>query len=272
MNSNQFENPYYTLLGAGSPYHQMQENYTAYMQTRKELEDEMRYSAFFKQFEPNTMQRIQEVEPWDEKIVYANIEQLKSEINVEPANSQKRILCSESPPCHELISHSKVEPIVITQQSQQQSEQQPPQHPQVKSQSEQWPELSIDDINTSFLSLVNLQPNYKLKVLDRKNLVIDDSYLYMFRSEKNGQSRNAIISFLEHLLAQTEIMANKLVKEKSPVCILSNLIHNMSTFIHHFDKLKKIYLKDNTICVKLDVIHKNYTNRHSIIFRQFIKN
>lgn len=139
----------------------------------------------------------------------------------------------------------------------------------------EWPELTIDEINASFISIINMKQGYKLKISDRKILMIDDSYLYIFRSEKNGQSRNSIVSFLDHLLKQTIVVVNKIITVMKYDHMsgldsqLSKLMHNMSTFIHHFDKIKNCYKNDNTICVKLEVMYHNYVNCHTVIFQKF---
>ena len=240
--------PYQLLLGSGSPNKhqtntniwnpsQIENDFTLLMERRKQLDSEIAsgtiYNNAFFQYEK---QKMQNLDP-----VYNSL----LELPILP-----KFLGEYKPLCLEEN---------IKNNSNNQSS---------------WPDLTIDDINTSFKTIVNLQPGYKLKIIDKKNLVIDDSYFYMLRSEKNGQSRNVIINFLDHLLKQTIQNINKMISDAQENItlnnsyILSNLMHNMSTFIHHFDKIKKIYKTDNTACVKLEVIHNNYVNCHTIIFQQ----
>ncbi|XWV25529.1 hypothetical protein QJ856_gp0228 [Tupanvirus deep ocean] len=137
----------------------------------------------------------------------------------------------------------------------------------------EWNDLTIDNINTSLKVVTDLKIGYKLKVIDKSFLAPDDSYVYAWRSYWNGASRDVIISFLEHLFEQTNSQMSKLISDiKSNtknnyknIGILNDLVHNLSTFLHGFNKIKDVYKSDASCCARLDNIYKKYVNMHTII-------
>lgn len=146
-----------------------------------------------------------------------------------------------------------------------------------KTNENEWPSLSIDNINTSFKVITDLQPGYKLKVVDKLYLAPDNSYFYMLRNPKNGAGRNVIISYLDHLYSETSFNINKILSNVNNIndegyCknigVLTDLMHNLSTFVHHFGKIKEVYKTDSSTCARLDNIYKKYQNLHTIIFCQ----
>lgn len=144
-----------------------------------------------------------------------------------------------------------------------------------------WPELSIDDINTSLKVVINLQPGYKLKIVGEKYLAPDDSYFYMMRYYVNGGSRDTIISFLDHMTEHTKNHLQKLIREiktdfknennYNNIGILNDLVQNLSTFMHNYEKIKEVYKKDTTCCARLDNIYKKFVNLHTVIICDMTK-
>lgn len=138
-----------------------------------------------------------------------------------------------------------------------------------------WPTLTIDDINTSFKVVADLQAGSKLKIINKKHLATDDSYALALTRYNTGQGREIIISFLEHMFKQTEqnvydILTNiRLgVNIDNNVSILSNLIYKMATFLHRFDVMRSVYVKDSSTHARLGNIRDNFFTFHLNLFRE----
>jgi hypothetical protein len=238
--------PYALLLGAGSPTPQQSwKNYEILLQQRAQLDSEIGISKPILQ--DNTNKKICNT---------------KSAINLPIINLTKK--ANSEPNTSFITTIQNIDEIIEVPISSQ------PSTECVAS----WPNLSIDNINASFKSVAKLSPGYKLKIFSDTNLVVDDSYFYMFRDESNGQSRNIIISFLDHLLKQTIINIHKLMNEirvnntSDNIATLTNMVHNMSSFIDNFNKIKIAYKNDNATCVRLDVIYNNFVSCYEMIFRE----
>lgn len=142
-----------------------------------------------------------------------------------------------------------------------------------KTKEKEWNELTIDDINTSLKVITELQPGYKLKIINKSYLAPDNSYTYLCRSYWNGADRNTIINFLEYLFDQISLQINKLItniktdskNNYKKIGTLNDMIHNLSTFIHNYNKIKYVYKSDTSCCSRLDNIYKKYINLHTII-------
>lgn len=148
----------------------------------------------------------------------------------------------------------------------------------INSNDNDWPELSIDNINTSFKIVFDLQPNYKMKIVDKSYLAPDTSYVYMLSRYWNGVDRNIIIDFLEHLVEQTTNQLNKLIadiklrtttnvisEKYKNINILNDIMNNLSTFLHNYQKIKDVYKSDSSCCARFDNIYQKFNNLHSIM-------
>lgn len=144
---------------------------------------------------------------------------------------------------------------------------------------ENWPTLTVDDINISFKVVGDLQNNTKLKIIDNKYLAADDSYLLPIVRYNSGQSRKQISSFLQHLFVQTKNNAYDVlakIRNKTDIDIniniLSGLLYKLSIFLHRYENMREVYKSDTSIYAILGGIRDNFFSFLSTFYRQMILN
>lgn len=144
---------------------------------------------------------------------------------------------------------------------------------------ENWPVLTVDDINISFKVVGDLQNNTKLKIIENKYLAADDSYLLSIVRYNTGQGRKQISSFLQHLFSQTKINAYEvLTKIRNKVDIdininiLSGLLYKLSIFLHRYENMREVYKSDTSIYAILGGIRDNFFSFLNTFYRQMILN
>ena len=128
-----------------------------------------------------------------------------------------------------------------------------------------WPQLSVGDINTSFKVIGDLSEGAKLKIVDDTYLAEDKAYISSFARYTGGQSRERIMSFLDHLFNETKRNHEKLISEirtgidvdnKTPE--LRDLFGNMIIFLHRYDVMRNVYKSDTGTHAKLGVIRNKF--------------
>jgi len=140
-----------------------------------------------------------------------------------------------------------------------------------------WPSLSINDINTSFEVIGTLTPNTKLKIINNTHLAAENGYAISINRYREGQSRNKIISFLNHLFLETKRnMYNILTDIRSDkdvdtnIDILFNMTYKLAIFIHQFDNMRSVYQTDSSIYAGLGNIKDNFITFRSTFQREII--
>jgi len=127
------------------------------------------------------------------------------------------------------------------------------------------PPLSVDNINTSFKVIADLLPNTKLKVVDKTHLSAEDSMVSSLSRHANGQSRETIINFLEHLFRETERNMYHLLKEirngqneNTNISSLGYMTLKLATFLHRYDNMRNVYKTDSSTHARLGNIRDNF--------------
>jgi hypothetical protein len=134
-----------------------------------------------------------------------------------------------------------------------------------------WPELSLDNVNTTFKVIGDLNNGSKLKIIDKKYMAEEDAYVPSFR---RTTTRTDILSFLEHLYHETirntdmllfDIRSGINVDNKVPE--LENMISNMIIFLHKFDTMRNVYIKDTSAYAQFDNIKAHFIKFRQSLFR-----
>ena len=141
----------------------------------------------------------------------------------------------------------------------------------------EWPTLTVDDISVSFKVVGELPPNTKLKIVDGKNLAIDNSYIKAYTRYVQGQNRYMIISFLRHLLNETKRNSYILLNNaKNNVDVDTNinnlvcLIRKLDVFLHKFDKMREVYADDSNVHAILGTIRDNFFTFQFTFYKDMI--
>jgi len=137
---------------------------------------------------------------------------------------------------------------------------------------DEWPELSIEDINTTFKVIGDLRDGAKLKIVENRYLAEDTAYFTSVTRYSSGQSREKTMSFLSHLFNETKRNTEQLLVDirnnidvDTRVSELENVISNMMVFMHKYDVMRNVYKSDTGAHAKLGVIrNKFYTFRGSL--------
>ncbi|XWV24764.1 hypothetical protein QJ856_gp1019 [Tupanvirus deep ocean] len=135
-----------------------------------------------------------------------------------------------------------------------------------------WPELTIENVNTTFKVVGDLKEGVKVKIVGDRYLAEDNSYVVSFSRSMSGQGRDKIMSFLNHLFDETKRNILMLLADirngndvDNKVSELENMVGNMVIFLHKFDTMRNVYKGDTGTHAKLGVIrNKFFTFRHSL--------
>ena len=121
-----------------------------------------------------------------------------------------------------------------------------------------WPDLSIDDINTSLKVIGDIPEGSKLKIIDKKHLAKDDSYFVSIARYNEGQGRERIISFLEHLHSETKRNVDDILKDirnginiDNNVCVLRGIVCKLAVFLHKYESMRTVYKSDSSAYARL---------------------
>lgn len=136
----------------------------------------------------------------------------------------------------------------------------------------EWPALTIGNINTTFKVIGDLKEGSKVKIIDTRYLAEDNTYFCSFSRYKEGQGREQIMSFLDHLYHETkrnvkELIANirNNIDVDDNVSELENTMSNMMIFLHRYDVMRAVYRDDTGTHARLGVIRNEFFKfRHSL--------
>ena len=140
-----------------------------------------------------------------------------------------------------------------------------------------WPALSLDNINTTFKVVGNLKEGIKLKVVENKYLSEDNAIVAAVARYTAGEGRDKIISFLDHLFLETKRNIDSLlidirsgVDVDTNVSDLENTIGNMMIFLHRYEVMRNVYVKDTGVHAKMGVTRNKFFNYRSALFRNMV--
>lgn len=143
-----------------------------------------------------------------------------------------------------------------------------------KSEKDEWPQLTIDMIGTSFKVIADLPTNAKLKIVDRCHLAEDNSYIGSISRYSSGQSRDKIISFLDHLFCETErniwtILSNirSDVNVDTNVSVLQGTVAKLHIFLHRYENMRSVYKSDSSAFARLGIIRDKFYTFLNTLFR-----
>ena len=139
----------------------------------------------------------------------------------------------------------------------------------------QWPKLNIDHINISFKVVADLKEGAKLKIVDNTHLAEDNSYVASLARYSTGQGRDKIMSYLDHLLAETirniEAVLGEIrsgINVDNNVSVIEGMVCNMVIFLHRYENMRNVYKSDSSTHAKLgNIRNKFFTFKHTL-FRE----
>lgn len=137
-----------------------------------------------------------------------------------------------------------------------------------------WPELSVDNVNTTFKVVGDLKEGSKVKIVDNKYLAEENSIFVSVSRYTSGQGRDKIMSFLNHLFLETKKNTILLLTDirngidvDNKVSELENMISNMMIFLHRFDTMRNVYRTDTGTHARLGVIRNRFYTFRQSLFR-----
>ena len=146
--------------------------------------------------------------------------------------------------------------------------------PKTQFDKEEWPELTVDMIGTSLKVVGDLQNGIKLKIVNNTHLAEDNSYLSSISRYSTGQGRDKVISFLDHLLNETERNIWEILENirqnnnvDTNVSILQGIISKTYIFLHRFENIKNVYKSDSSAFARLGIIRDKYYTFLNTLFR-----
>lgn len=138
-----------------------------------------------------------------------------------------------------------------------------------------WPQLSIEDINTTFKVVGDLKEGAKLKIVENRYLAEDNSYIVSVSRYFTGQCKEKIMSFLNHLFNESKRTTEKLIEDircgidvDNKVSELENLLSNMVIFLHRYDVMRNVYKSDTGTHAKLGVIRNKFFTFKGTLIRK----
>lgn len=139
---------------------------------------------------------------------------------------------------------------------------------------QEWPILNVEHINTTFKVIGDLKEGSKVKIVDDRYLAEDNSFVVSFSRYTTGQSREKIMSFLNHLFDETKrntlLLLTDIRNENdidNKVSELENVVSNMMIFLHKFDTMRHVYKTDTGTHAKLGVIRNKFFTFRQSLFR-----
>jgi hypothetical protein len=137
-----------------------------------------------------------------------------------------------------------------------------------------WIELTVDMIGTSFKVVGDLPNGAKLKVVNNTHLAEDNSYITSLSRYSGGQGRDKIISFLDHLFHETErniweILQN--IRDENNVdtnvSVLQGIIGKTYVFLHRYENMRNVYRTDSSAFARLGIIRDKFFTFLNTLFR-----
>lgn len=140
-----------------------------------------------------------------------------------------------------------------------------------------FPQLTIQDINTSFKVVGDLRDGTKLKIVNDRYLADDASYFTSLMRTYSGQSRDKIMSFLEHLHKETMRNSHELLFDirqgnqvDNKLSELRDLYSNLFSFLHRYENMRSVYKNDSATFAKLGVIRNQFFTFKDNFFRELV--
>jgi len=137
-----------------------------------------------------------------------------------------------------------------------------------------WPELTIDEINTSFKVVGDLSDGAKVKIINNTYLTKDDSYVPSIMRYYNEQGREKLISFLNHLFCETERNIWAVLKEirndcdvDTNVSVLQGIVGKLYVFLHRYENMRNVYKTDTGAFAQLGIIRDKFFTFLFTLFR-----
>ncbi len=137
-----------------------------------------------------------------------------------------------------------------------------------------YPELSLDDINTTFRVVTYMVPTDRLIVKDRQYLEIDRAYVRW----TNSETRHDIINFLVYLYHECIRNTDTLLYNIShglnfdhDIYCLKTYCFNLITFMSKLEFLEGIYAVDSLTASKIETIMSNFEKHYDSIFQKLTK-
>jgi len=138
----------------------------------------------------------------------------------------------------------------------------------------QWPDLTIENINTTFKVVGDLKEGAKLKIVYNQYLAEDTAYIPSLSRWNNDQSREKLMSFFNHLFKDTKRVVMALVQDirnavdvDNNVSTLENLVSYMIIFLHRYEVMRNVYRSDSGTFARLGVIRNDFFIFRASLFR-----
>jgi len=141
-----------------------------------------------------------------------------------------------------------------------------------------WPDLSVDNINTSFKVIGDLQVGAKVKIVNNSYLAEDNSWVpSVSRNFGEAPGREKIMSFLDHLFSETKRNIEYVLGEirkgtdiDSNVSVLEGILYHMDIFLHRYENMRNVYKGDSGTFAKLGVNRNKFFTYKNTFFRNVI--
>ena len=138
----------------------------------------------------------------------------------------------------------------------------------------EWPELTVDMINTSLKVVADLREGTKLKIVDKTHLAEDNSYIPSVSRYFANQERDHIISFLDHFYIETkrnvDIVLNNIRNKMdidSNVYVLQGIVGKIFGFLHKYETMRNVYKSDSSAFARLGVNKEKFYSYIHTLFR-----
>ena len=139
---------------------------------------------------------------------------------------------------------------------------------------DEWPALTIDMVGISLKVVADLPTSAKLKIVDKHYLAEDNSYIGSLSRYSSGQSRDKVISFLDHLFSETERniwFILKSIREEANVdtnvSLLQGTVYKLHIFLHRYENMRNVYKTDSSAHARLGIIRDKFGTFLNTLFR-----
>ena len=140
-----------------------------------------------------------------------------------------------------------------------------------------WKSLSVDMIMTSFKVIADLPDGAKLKIVNGTHLAKEDSYVACLSRYSEGQGRDKIISFLDHLFLESERNIYEILDNirngnnvDTNVSVLNGVISKIHIFLHRYEKMRNVYIQDSSAFARLGIIRDKFFTFLNTLFRNMV--
>lgn len=135
-------------------------------------------------------------------------------------------------------------------------------------QESDFPPLTYDGVLINIRVISELKPGYKLMLSQKEDgtfyLNIDNTYFQGYTRWVNGQGREKIIKFLEHLISETNNCTQKILYDiKSGMNVNDNMIRiqkintDIDNCLNNFDTIKVAYEGNSETCSRINQVKTN---------------